>query len=111
MKVEHVNEGPKILYRVRGNGITFGEDDLTINLENRQKEEENLLDICADEDGFLVIGAAVGRRYVAQIVIPAKGYPEMTEESEEEAGLAERTEPPFSMDDCIIRLWALKEEN
>jgi len=101
MKVEHINAGPKIAYTASEDSITFGERDLTINLKKRQKDEESMLDICADADGFLVIGAATGMRYVAQIKIPAKVYTGPEIEGEE------RILEPFSADQCTLYLWAI----
>lgn len=101
MKIEHINDGPKIAYTVSEDSITLGERDLTINLAKRQKDADNIVDICADADGFLVIGAATGMRYVAQIKIPAK-----VDGGTEEEGNPES----FSMEDCTLYLWAVGGE-
>ena len=70
MIIVEKNEGPKIPYTVNATKVTF-DDDLTINLAKREKDWAEHIDVCADDEGNLVIGAAVGRRYVAEIDIPA----------------------------------------
>ena len=58
-----------------GKKITFGDDELTINLASRERDFEVSLDICIDEEDGVVIGTG-GRaqKYAAQIVIPARRY-------------------------------------
>ena len=73
MKIINKNEGPKIDYEVFGNKIIF-DDDTTINLEKREQDWDVHIDICYDITQCLVIGAASGRSYVAQIDIPARQY-------------------------------------
>ncbi len=65
MNVIEKNVGPKIDYEVRGQKITF-DDDLTINLAKRQKDDPEHIDVCFARDGELVSGAAAGRAYVAE---------------------------------------------
>lgn len=115
------NEGPKIPYSVRNKKITF-DDDLTINLVKREKDDPVHIDICLDIYDELVIGASVGRRYVAEIDIPARQYEypetvvvgEETEPSEPgEPGEGDEPAPipiPLDMDTVTLSLWALEEE-
>ena len=76
--------------------------------------------MCYDRYGELVIGAAAGRSYVAEIDIPARQYtqPEPIEaaaaDGEENAeggthmGNSAPSEPiPFSMDNVTLTLWAI----
>lgn len=95
------NPGTKIPFEVTGNKLCF-DDDLTINLAKREEDDPVHIDICYDADKTLVIGAAAGRSYVAEIDIPARQY---TEEGEgEEAHL----EPvPFDIDKVTLTLWAI----
>lgn len=113
MKTVEKNSGKKISYEVRKNKITF-DDDLTINLEKRESDCDVHIDICFDADKNLVIGAAAGRRYVAEIDIPARRYEEVENEnySETENGDYEMREPkfnrvpvPFDMDRVTLTLW------
>ena len=89
--------------------ITFGDEDLTINLRNREMDETTTIDICSDKQGFLVVGAETGYKYVAQVEIPARIYTETPGEPDEEGNAqTERTPVPFDIDRCTIYLWALE---
>lgn len=49
------NEGEKIAYDVSTTKIIFGDDDLMVNIKNRERDEEVTLDICKDtQDGLTV---------------------------------------------------------
>lgn len=114
--------GKHIAYDTTSKSIIFGEDeDLSINLKNREQDETTLIDICSDSDGFLVVGTAAGLRYVAQVEIPARQYTEEEQENpnydpEAEEGTEARNktivvrEPvPFDIDNCTIYLWGMEE--
>ena len=114
--------GTHIAYETTSKSIIFGEDeDLSINLKNREQDEKTLIDICSDSDGFLVVGTAAGLRYVAQVEIPARQYteeeqenPNYDPEAEEGAEARNKTivvrEPvPFYIDNCTIYLWGMEE--
>ena len=108
MIIVEKNEGPKIPYTVRTTKVTF-DDDLQINLAKREKDWAEHIDVCADDEGNLVIGAAVGRRYVAEIDIPARRYE--TEEVEIEGETQEQLIPvPLDMNTVTLSLWAIEEE-
>lgn len=96
------NEGTKIPYSVSGTKVTFN-DDLTINLASREQDWPVHIDICYDEDRALVIGAAAGRAYVAEIDIPARRYTE-----EEVDGEMQRIPLPLDMDTVTLTLWAIE---
>ena len=68
--------GPHIEYALSGGKkITFGDDELTINLASRERDYEVSLDICIDEEDGVVIGTGgKAQKYAAQIVIPAGAY-------------------------------------
>ena len=101
------NEGEKIPYEQNGNKVCF-DDDLTINLAKREEDEAVHIDICYDGDGALVVGAAAGRRYVAEIDIPAREYTETEEETEEGEQTQTRRDPvPLDMDKVTLTLWAV----
>lgn len=112
--------GKHIGYETTSKSIIFDDDDLSVNLKNREKDEAVLIDICSDSDGFLVMGVAAGLRYVAQVEIPARQYTEETKENpdydpEAEAGaetqptITVRTPVPFDIDNCTIYLWGMEE--
>lgn len=114
--------GKHIVYDTTSKSIIFGEDeDLSINLKNREQDEKTLIDICSDSDGFLVVGTAAGLRYVSQVEIPARQYTEEEQENpnydpEAEAGteaasqtITVREPVPFDIDNCTIYLWGMEE--
>ena len=114
--------GKHIVYDTTSKSIIFGEDeDLSINLKNREQDEKTLIDICSDSDGFLVVGTAAGLRYVAQVEVPARQYTEEEQENpnydpEAEAGteaasqtITVREPVPFDIDNCTIYLWGMEE--
>jgi hypothetical protein len=96
------NEGAKIPYSVSGTKVTFN-DDLTINLASREQDWPVHIDICYDEDRALVIGAAAGRAYVAEIDIPARQYTE-----DEVDGETQRVPVPLNMDIVTLTLWSIE---
>lgn len=96
------NEGTKIEYSATGTKITFN-DDLTLNLASREQDWPVHIDICHDEDHALVIGAAAGRAYVAEIDIPSRQYTE--EEVEDEIQL---TPVPLDMETVTLSLWTIE---
>lgn len=116
MNVIHKNEGAKIPYEITGNKICF-DDDLTINLEKREEDWAVHIDICYGSDGELVIGAAAGRTYVAEIDIPKREYVavETTEVAETDAAdNGEMSSAPameavlFDIDCITLSLWAIE---
>ena len=52
-------EQSHIPYEVSGKKVIF-DDDLSINLSKREKDDPVHIDVCYDEDGELCIGAAAG---------------------------------------------------
>lgn len=92
-----------------GKKITFGDDELTINLASRERDFEVSLDICIDEEDGVVIGTG-GRaqKYAAQIVIPARRY-DVIEDGEDENGEPKEIPVPipFDMSLCTLILWGL----
>ncbi|MCF8017852.1 MAG: hypothetical protein K9L62_00505 [Vallitaleaceae bacterium] len=96
------NVGQKIPYSVNANNVTF-DDDLTINLASREQDWPVHIDICYDEDHALVVGAAAGRSYVAQIDIPARQYTE-----EEVEGEIQKTPISLDMNTVTLTLWSIE---
>lgn len=108
MIIVEKNEGKKIPYEVSGTKVCF-DDDLTINLSKRQDDWDVHIDICYDEDGTLVIGAAAGRSYVAEIDIPQKEY-EAQEETDTETDGESPKALPLDMNKVTLTLWAIEQE-
>lgn len=104
MIVVEKNEGAKIPHSIRGTRVTF-DDDLTLNLASREQDHAVHIDICHDADHALVIGAATGRAYVAQIDIPAREYKEIEVEGEEESTLEAL---PLDMSKVTLTLWSIE---
>lgn len=103
--------GTHIEYALSGSKkITFGDDELTINLASRERDFEVSLDICIDEEDGVVIGTG-GRaqKYAAQIVIPARRY-DVIEDGEDENGEPKEVPMPipFDMSLCTLILWGLE---
>lgn len=97
MNVIEKNEGTKVDYMVEGNKITFGDDEIMLNLIKYERDEAQTIDICRDDDKILIAGPS--KYFVANINIPAKQYED-----------PEKTIPvPFSMDNVELVLWALVE--
>lgn len=115
MKEVIKTESTQVNYSVNNDCIVFGDNDLSLNLANREMDDTVLIDICRDSNGFLVVGAATGERYVAQIEIPARSYKETettitTEEGEEKATAEESSvvAEPFNIDNCTIYLYGME---
>mgnify|MGYP000800125289 CR=1 FL=1 len=110
IQVMEKEEGKHIDYQVTSKKITFGDDELTINLASRERDFEVSLDICIDEEDGVVIGTG-GRaqKYAAQIVIPARRY-DVIEDGEDENGEPKEVPMPipFDMSLCTLILWGLE---
>lgn len=100
--------GTHIEYETSAKLITFGDEDLTINLKNREMDETVTIDICSNKHGFLVVGAETGSRYVAQIEIPAREYIEESIRSDDSEAAVHNTAVPFDIDKCTIYLWGME---
>lgn len=79
VQVIEKNAGEKIEWRQNGTKLYFGDDDLIIRCDTRQREYPTRVDICADEDGNLTTGVSGNCAYVAQIEIPGYRYAEREE--------------------------------
>lgn len=108
--VVEINEGEKIAYTVSGNKITFGSDELTLNLEKYERDNAAHIDICRDKYGNLVMGVIPGlaESYTAQVDIPPREYDYIAGGAEEDGKPQEDPLPlPFDMKKCTLTLWAL----
>ena len=81
MNVIEKTPGTYVEYETTSKSIIFGDDDLSINLKNMERDEKVLIDICADANGELTMGTAAGLKYVAQVEIPARQYTEEEKEN------------------------------
>jgi hypothetical protein len=119
IQVMEKEEGKHIDYQVTSKKITFGDDELTINLASRERDYETVLDICLDIEDGLVIGVGDNaKKYVAQVVIPARAYEtvegevvmEMGEGQQEGEGRHQTVSVPvpFDMKKCTLILWKME---
>lgn len=122
VQVIEKNEGAKIAWAQNGNKLVFGDDELAIRCDTRQRDYPTHVDVCADDDGNLVIGVGVGRYYVAQIDIPAIKYKETeipAEGTGEEIDAGEsgmnsgpqilREAQPIDMSEVVLTLWSVDD--
>jgi hypothetical protein len=125
VQVLEKNTGTKIDWQQSGDKLIFGDDDLSIRCGTRQRDYPVHVDICADDDGNLVIGVGAGRYYVAQVDIPPITYTETEVETaalaggEPEGAAIEgagygmpniiREPQPINMADVMLTLWSLDD--
>ena len=103
VQVINIEEGPKVAWEQDGTRITFGDDDLMLNVAKYQRNYDNHIDICRDQYGTL----SMGMYYVAQLDIPAFRYPPQPESMEEVD--PEPVEPyPLDMGQVTLTLWAIR---
>ena len=89
INVVYQNEGAETIpFTISGNHITFGDDELTINLERHERDFDTTLDITRDRFGTLLMGVVTGRAdaFVAQVRIPARRFEVVEVEAEDEDG-------------------------
>ena len=121
MKVTYLPENGTnyIPYEVTKNSIDFNDGELTFNVSKKERDYEVVIDICRDYTGGLVMGAAEGQKYVAQVVIPPREYTETekenpayladTGEGTESSTIIDREPVPFDIGNCELRLWEMEE--
>ncbi len=108
-------------YETTKKSITFGDEDLSINLKTRERDYDVTIDICADWTGALVASSgADSMRYIAQVLIPARKYDEVekpnpnynpdAEDNTRGAETIKQLVPmPFNIDNCTLTLWEMEE--
>lgn len=101
MIIIYKKPGEYVQYAVNGYEITFA-NYLTLDLNARYGDNAVHIDICEDKDGALVIGAAAGRLYVAELDIPKATYHETME--------GELVQDPLDMEKVTLSLWPLEQE-
>ncbi len=118
MIVIEKNEGAKVAYTQSGTVVSFADGRLALDCALYQKDWNVHLDVCENTDGNLVIGTESGRKYVAQLDIPAREYlyPETTDtetttDLDSEGAEYKPTEPPtplpLDMEKVTLSLWAI----
>ena len=114
IKVVTKTPGKHIEYAISGEKkITFGDDELTVNLASRERDHEVVLDICIDEENGVVIGTGgKAQKFAAQIIIPARSYDTVKDTTQkDEAGTPLEIMVPadFNMSLCTLVLWGLED--
>lgn len=106
MKVQEKNDGQKINYSINGNVIVF-DDTISINISKYQRDTENIVDVCIDNDMQLTTG--LGKWYAANVIIPPRKYDMVDSGQVDEEGNVKymRVAEPLNMDDVTLILWAL----
>jgi len=110
INVVEKNKGEKIPWYVSDTKIIFCDDELMVNCKSRQRDYDVMLDICRDTQDGLTVGVNTeARKYVAQVIIPAREYEEVDTFKYDENGnqVKERVPIPFNMSKCTLILWAL----
>ena len=107
MIIKHQPETGKnfVSYEIDGNVISFNDEELTIKLSKKERDELVRLYIVEDETGGLVTSTRGGRWYVAEIVIPARRY---IETAGNEEGQTNAEPVPFDIDRCELILWEME---
>lgn len=111
MQIVEKTEGKKIEYFVEEDKITFGDEELTVNVRARERDYAMVVDVCRDKDGCLAMGVSDNtRRYVAQIEIPPREY-DVVDDGYDDEGVAKSVEipVPFNMGKCTLSLWGMEE--
>ena len=116
MKITKLPENGKnfIEYEVTKKSITFGDEELTINLEKKERDYDISVDVVRDySGGLLCMINSSAERYVAQVLIPARKYKEEVipnpdydpDDPMSEKELHIRTAIPFDIDNCELKLY------
>lgn len=114
IQVVEKNEGTKLAYEVVGSKLFLGDDEIMVNLAKYEQDAPVHIDVVRNWSGALAtsIGGGDGLSYAAQIDIPARAYTEKTEkvpamDGEGEAEQTVKEAVPFSIDRCVLTLWAI----
>lgn len=98
MIIVEKNKGQKIGYTEEGTVLTFGEEELILDLAEIQDDWKIHITICYDRRHRLTTGKD-GATYVAEIDIPAREWIEGDEES---------TPAPLDMEKVTLTLWSIE---
>lgn len=101
--------GKQIAFRQSGTKLYFGDDDLIVKCDTRQREHQVQVDVTVDRDGNLQTGAGPDRYYVAEVLIPPVEYTEPKEDTEgtESGNGGEREALPVDMSKVLVTRWGL----
>ena len=102
---------------IAGKKLVLGDDDLTVNLANRERDDKVHLDFCLDYMGGIVMGTGQGKVYVAEVDIPPRRYEEVDvdnpdydpDDPNSQPTIKQRVALPFDIDLCTLTLWELED--
>ncbi len=118
MKLNYFGPKPYLDFVENGTILSYGDD--MFDCAEAQKDEQVVIDICLQADGRWQYNVDHNaKRYVANIIIPAKQYneqivlddqgqPVLNEDGTEEI---ERIPIALNMNQVIGNLWTLQEQN
>ena len=112
IKVVEKTPGKHIEYTVKGEKITFGDEELTVKLSAKERDEKVVVDICMDKDKGIMMGTGgAARSYAAQVEIPPRRYEEQDSGQKDENGrnIMVPVPLPFDMSRCTLILWGQEE--
>lgn len=100
-------------YSEEGTKVSFGDGEIMVNLEKKERDDDVKIDVCMDYLGGLTFGTAGAKFYVAQIYIPARTYtdaevdnPYYNEEDEfSQQRIVEHRPDPFNMEKVELTLF------
>ena len=94
----------KINYVVVGSQVVFRGGELTLDLSKYERDFEVKIDVTENEFGQLQLG--LSKKYVAQIIIPARDYKDSPYEKQNDDGemetLIEKVAQPYDISKTII---------
>lgn len=111
IKVVEKTPGKHLEYSVTAEKISFNDEELTIKLSTKERDDQVILDICMDKDQGLIVGTGGNAHsYAAQVVIPPRRYVEQQDGEDEEGNPKFIPVPqPFDMKLCTLYLWGLED--
>ena len=100
-------------YEVEGSMISFGNEEIMMNLKKKERDDDVTIDVCRDFLGGLTFSAGGADTYVAQIFIPARKYtdtekPNPDYDPDDPASpesITEHTAVPFNMKNVTLTLF------
>ena len=101
MKIETIGKGPFVDFSIEGNKIKVG--NIQIDCAQLQSDSENIIDICDDGSGNLIVGKR--KAFVMNIIIPPKKYQEVQSEDENGEPVLQQQPIPLEPSDITIKLW------
>lgn len=106
MIISHASDGPKAGYSLNGTILTVG--DVSIDLQERQRTTERVIDICLDNQ-LKTMREGLSAWYVANIIIPPKKYTLQPtgQKDESDNDIMEEVELPVDTSQVELRLWGL----